>query len=199
MLKSLTLTAALSLMTAPFALAETWGVDPGHTEVVISWNHAGFSIQTAKFNAFEGELNFVPGDVEGITADFSVLTDSVETGVEMFTGHLKGADFLDAENHPKIQFVSTSAEQTGEMSATVTGDMTIKGVTKPVTFDVNVHSLGEHPVGQFFDAYKGEWLGFTAVADIKRSDFGVDNFIPVGSDEVTITINTEMKAGGFSF
>ncbi|MEL7105440.1 MAG: YceI family protein [Pseudomonadota bacterium] len=184
---------------APAAFAETWGMDPTHTEVLISWNHAGFSIQTAKFLEFDGTLEFTPGDVANASADFSVKVASVHTGVDAFTGHLLGGGFFDAEAYPEITFVSTSVEQTGDMSAMVTGDMTVKDVTKPVTFDVTVHSLGEHPAGRFAEPYEGEWLGFTAVADIKRSDFGVDAFIPVGSDEVTITINSEMRAGGFSF
>ena len=82
------------------------------------------------------------------------------------------------------------------MSVTATGDLTVKDVTAPATFEITVHQMGEHPVGAFYDFYKGEWLGMTATATISRSEFGVDGLIPVGSDEITITINSEMKAGG---
>ncbi|MEM9426013.1 MAG: YceI family protein [Pseudomonadota bacterium] len=189
--------AAVAFVAASAAQAESWVPDLSHTEVVIGWNHAGFSIQTAKFTEVEGALEFVPDDVAGAKADFSVMVASIDTGVPDFDGHLQSADFFDAANHPAIRFVSTSVEQTGDMTVAATGDLTIKGVTQPVTFDITVHAMGEHPVGQFFDYYKGEWLGMTATATINRSEFGIDAFIPVGSDAIDITINTEMRAGGW--
>lgn len=194
----LTFAAAASLLAAStVAHAESWVPDPAHTEVVIGWNHAGFSIQTAKFNQVDGALEFTPGDIAGASADFSVIVSSIDTGVPDFDGHLQSPDFFDAATYPTIRFVSTSVEQTGEMTVKATGDLTIKDVTKPVTFDITVHQMGEHPVGQFFDFYKGEWLGMTATATINRSEWGVDGFIPVGSDAIDITINTEMRAGGW--
>lgn len=187
---------ALAIGGAP-ALAETWYPDGTHTDVVITWNHAGFSMQTAKFHEVEGTLEFEPGNIAGAKADFSVIVNSVDSGVEMLDKELIGPQFFDAENFPVIRFVSTSVEQTGDMTVRATGDLTIKDVTKPATFDITVHNMGQHPVGDFFDFYKGEWLGMTATTTIKRSDFGVAAFIPVGSDEIDIQINTEMKAGGF--
>lgn len=191
--------AALLAATAGFATAEPWAIDPTHTDVVVAWNHAGFSTQVANFYEFSGTLDLDLEDLSSLKADFTVPVASISTGYEVFDGHLQSADFFDAATYPEIRFVATSAEQTGEMTARVTGDMTIKGVTRPVTFDVTVNALGEHPVGQFFDAYKGTWMGLTATAEIKRSDWGIDAFIPVGSDEVTITINTEMKQGVTEF
>lgn len=196
-MKHVSLAAAAFLAASAAAQAESWVPDPSHTEVLIGWNHAGFSIQTAKFTEVEGALEFTPGDIVGAKADFSVIVSSVDTGVPDFDGHLQSADFFDAANHPAIRFVSTSVEQTGDMTVAATGDLTIKGVTQPVTFDITVHAMGEHPVGQFFDYYKGEWLGMTATATINRSEFGIDAFIPVGSDAIDITINTEMRAGGW--
>ena len=197
-MKTLTTTAVAALFAATsLAHAENWVPDPTHTEVLISWNHAGFSIQTAKFNEVEGALEFTLGDVEGASADFSVIVSSIDTGVPDFDGHLQSPDFFDAAAYPTIRFVSTSVEQTGEMTVKATGDLTIKDVTKPATFDITVHQMGEHPVGQFFDFYKGEWLGMTATATINRSEWGMAGFIPVGSDAIDITINTEMRAGGW--
>ena len=190
-------TTAAAIFAVSAANAENWVPDPTHTEVLIGWYHAGFSIQTAKFNQVEGALQFTPGDIAGASADFSVIVSSIDTGVPDFDGHLKSADFFDAETYPTIRFVSTSVEQTGEMTVKATGDLTIKDVTKPATFDITVHQMGEHPVGQFFDFYKGQWLGMTATTTINRSEWGVDGFIPVGSDAIDITINTEMRAGGW--
>lgn len=196
-MKPILLSTALAALVTTAAHAESWVPDPDHTEVLISWNHAGFSIQTAKFNQVEGALEFTPGDIAGASADFSVIVSSIDTGVPDFDAHLQSADFFDAETYPTIRFVSTSVEQTGDMTVTATGDLTIKDVTKPATFDITVHQMGEHPVGQFFDFYKGEWLGMTATTTINRSEWGVDGFIPVGSDAIDITINTEMRAGGW--
>ena len=196
-MKSLFLAAGLTAAVAAApTFAETWTPDPTHTDVVITWNHAGFSLQTAKFHEVAGSLEFEPGNIEGAKADFSVMAASVDSGVEMLNTELAGPQFFDAENYPAIRFVSTSVEQTGDMTVRATGDLTIKDVTKPAVFDITVHAMGEHPVGQFFDYYKGEWLGMTATTTIKRSEFGVAAFIPVGSDEVEIQINTELKAGG---
>lgn len=196
-LSRLAIAAALTGALVTPAIGETWGLDASHTDVTVTWNHAGFSMQSASFNEFSGSLEMDPENVAGLSADFSVSIASISTGVDAFTGHLLSGDFFNVETHPTARFVSTSAEQTGDMSATVTGDMTILGNTQPVTFDVTVHALGDHPVGQFFEAYQGTWLGFTATAEIKRSDFGMAAFIPVGSDEITIEINSEMRAGGF--
>ena len=193
------LSAALltCLMAVPVS-AETWVPDPTHTEVVISWNHAGLSFPTAKFNRAEGTLEFKPGDIAGARAEFSVMADSIASGVPSFDADLKGANFFDVETFPTIRFVSTRVEQTGEMTVRATGDLTVKDVTAPVTFDITVHKIGAHPLGQFLDQYKGDWLGMTARASILRSEFGVDTFIPLGSDAVEITINTEMRAGGLN-
>lgn len=197
-MKFLTLTATAALLAASStAYAESWVPDPDHTEVLVEWNHAGFSMQTAKFEKVEGALEFTPGDVANASADFSVIVSSITTGVEQFDADLMSPNFFDAETYPTIRFVSTSVEQTGDMTVRATGDLTIKDVTKPATFDITVHQMGEHPVGQFFDYYKGEWLGMTATTSINRSEFGVDAFIPVGSDQIDITINTEMRAGGW--
>ena len=198
-MKSFLLPAALVAATSgTFAFAETWYPDGTHTEVVIAWNHSGFSMQTAKFHEVEGTLEFVPGNIADAKADFSVMVDSVDTGVEALDAAFTSPEFFDSATFPTIRFVSTSVEQTGDMSVVATGDLTIKDVTKQATFEIKVHALGEHPVGQFYDYNKGEWLGMTATTTILRSEFGVDALIPIGSDEISITINTELRAGGWN-
>ncbi|MEM9049044.1 MAG: YceI family protein [Pseudomonadota bacterium] len=191
-------TLAAAMLSAGFiataANANTFVPDPGHTEVVVAWNHAGFSIQTAKFHQVEGTLELDEGNVEAAKAEFTVAVSSVDTGVEALDGHLQGGDFFDAASYPAVTFVSTGIEMTGDKTAKITGDLTMKGVTNPVVFDVVIHNIGDHPVGQFFDYYKGTWVGLTATATIKRSEFGMGAMVPVGSDEIEITINSEMKA-----
>ena len=188
-------TAATAILPAQ---AETWYPDSTHTDVVITWNHAGFSMQTAKFHEVEGTLEFEPGKIAEAKADFSVIVSSVDTGVEALDKELIGPQFFDADTYPAIRFVSTSVEQTGEMSVRATGDLTIKDVTKTATFDITVHNMGKHPLGDFFEYNQGEWLGMTATTTVNRSDYGVDYLIPVGSDQIDIQINTELRAGGWN-
>lgn len=186
--------AVLPLAGIPAAHAASWQADPGHTEVRVYYNHAGFSEQSIEFGEFTGTLHYSDGDVAGAKADFAIPVASVVTGVEMFDNDLRGGTFFDVETYPEIRFVSTAVEQTGESSAKVTGDLTIKDVTKPATFDVTLHNIGPHPVGQVFDFYKGTWLGITAVSEINRSEWNMGAFVPIGSDKVRIVINAELKA-----
>jgi len=193
LLASAAVVAALVLPAA----AETWEIDPDHTEVVVSWDHVGFSRQSLKFNAAEGQLEFTPGDVANARADFSILVESVDTGVALLDNDLKGETFFDAASHPRVRFVSTELVQTGEMTLRVTGDLTVKDITAPATFEVTVNALGAHPLGDFFEVYQGEFLGITARATVSRSEFGLGALAVTASDEVEIVINAEMKAGGF--
>jgi polyisoprenoid-binding protein YceI len=188
------LTSTALALTATVGFAQTWTPDPTHTEVRAYYNHAGFSEQSVEFREFEGALIFDPENVGAATAEFSIPVSSVSSGVEMFDDHLLGEALFDAANHPNLIFKSTSVEQTGDMTLKVTGDLSFRGRTNEVVFDVAVQNLGEHPVGPFFDFYKGTWLGFTAETTINRSEWGMDYLIPIGSDEVRIFISSEMKA-----
>ena len=193
----LTSLALAGLAAAPAAQAEIWQIDPGHTEVVASWNHVGFSDQSLKFHEAEGQLDFTPGDPEGASAEFSILVDSVDTGVEMLDTELTGETFFNAAEYPRVTFVSREVEQTGDMTLRVTGDLTVKDITAPATFEVTVNAIGDHPLAEFFDVYQGEFLGLTATATVSRSEFGLGALGMAASDEIEIVINTEMKAGGF--
>jgi polyisoprenoid-binding protein YceI len=196
-----TLRAALiaaAALSAPFAAqqaaANTYEFDPAHTEVRVAWVHAGFSVQTAEFHTVGGTVTLDEGAIADAGANVTVAVDSIDTGVSALDDHLKSADFFEAETFPEITFVATGVEQTGEKTAKVTGDLTLKGVTKPVVFDAQIVNIGAHPLGQFMEQYQGQWLGFTATATINRADWGMDNFIPAGSDEIEITVSSEMKA-----
>lgn len=186
---------AATLAVLPVAsFADGFAFDPAHTEVRIYWTHAGFSEQSAEFHTIEGGVTFSPDALDTTKADVTVKVDSIDSGFEALDTHLKSDDFFNAESFPDIRFVSTGVEQTGEHTAKMTGDLTIRDVTKPVTLDVTVVNYGEHPVGAFYDYYKGQWLGARAETVVKRSDWGIDTFIPVGSDEIRVVISTEMKA-----
>ncbi len=184
--------AAFALVSA--GQADTWLVDPEHTEVRVYWDHAGFSEQSLEFTEVEGSLSFSLDSVSNSAAFFTIPVRSMQTGVERFNNDLWSNTFFDVEKYPVLSFHSTSFQQIGPKQLKVRGDLTIKDVTKEAEFDVTVHNVGEHPVGKFFEYFKGKWLGVTAVATIKRSEWNMGAFVPMGSDEVRIVINSELKA-----
>lgn len=188
------LLAASFAVAANMAVAETWAVDPGHTEVRVYYSHAGFSRQSIEFGVVEGALEFTEGAVEDAKANFSIPVSSVVTGNDQFNSDIVGEALFNVAQFKDITFASTSVEQAGENMLKVVGDLTIKDVTKPATFDVTVNAIGEHPVGQFFDYYKGTWLGLTATTKINAADWNMGAFFPPGGDELEIVINTELKA-----
>lgn len=188
---------AAGLLAAPaLEAAETYAFDPGHTQVRASWDHAGYSEQSLHFRQVEGGATIDFDNPANTSLSVTIPIAGVDSGVEAFDKHLSSADFFEVEKHPAATFVSTAVEKTGDTTLSVTGDLTIKGITKPVTLDVTVNSSGEHPLGQFIDYYKGEWVGVTATTTIIRSEWGLGYGAPITSDEVDLFISTEMKAAG---
>ncbi|MEO0980483.1 MAG: YceI family protein [Pseudomonadota bacterium] len=190
-MRTLVTVALMSLFTVP-ALAETrtYKTDAGHTEVRFGWDHAGVSRQHGEFDRAEGILAIDPADPASATLEVTIDAASVSTGVGPLDDHLKNADFLVVEEHPTIRFVSTSVTPTGDTTADVAGEVTLRGVTVPVTLQVELIHQGPHPVAKFIDYYKGDWLGFHATTEIDTAPFGFA--LPVGP--LSIDISTEMRA-----
>ena len=149
------------------------------------------STQSAEFTTASGTLELDPDNVEQSTLDVTVDAASISTGFGPLDDHLKSADFLEVETYPEITFKSTDIKQTGDTTADVTGDLTMHGVTQPVTLKTTLTHRGDHPVGQFLDYYKGDWIAFTATTEIDHVAFNVGNSFPTGP--ITITVITEMK------
>lgn len=182
--------AAAAAPAAPAAAAVqiasgTYKLDPSHTDVLVQWNHLGFSNPTAHFGGAEGTLVFDAADVTKSTVEVKLPLTGLNSFTAKFDEHLKGADFFDAAKFPAATFKSTKVEANGTNKLTVTGDLTIKDVTKPVTLDVTVNGGGEHPMAKVPAA------GFDATTTLKRSDFGVGAYAPNISDEVKVRITTE--------
>lgn len=195
MFKSLQVALVATLIAAPaMAAPVTYAPDAGHTEVRFFWDHAGVSEQSGEWGTVTGEVTLDPTNIAGTKISITIDPASVNTGVPGLDKHMKSPDMFDVDNHPTITFVSTSVEKTGDTTAKVTGDLTIKGVTKPITLDVEMVHQGEHPVGQYIDYYKGEWLGAKATGTLKRSEFDVGFGLPLTRDEIRLEIHTEMKA-----
>ena len=190
-LKAAALALAASFLAVPASAAETYWFDQGHTEIIFGWKHAGgVSTQHGEFTKASGKLSLDPENVENSSIDVTIDTTSIATGFEPLDKHLKSADFLEVETYPEIKFKSTAVKRTGKDTADVTGDLTIHGVTQPVTLKTTLTHRGPHPVAEFIDYYKGQWVGFAATTEIDHQAFKVGNF---STGNIFIEINTEMK------
>ena len=190
-------TSAFLLALAAPAVAETYHLDPGHTEVRFSWNHAGLTEQNGEWTEISGTLEFDPSNVSATSAQITINPDSIHTGVVALDDHLKSSDFFDIKKYPKITFTSTGAVQTGAKNLRLSGDLTIKDKTQPVVLDVEMTFEGEHPLGGYFDYFKGDWMGIHATTTLIRSDFDIGMFAPTTSDAVNVEISAEIRAGGW--
>lgn len=185
-MKRVLVAAALALAsTVAFAAPLTYKIDANHTDVVASWSHFGFSNPIAHFGKVDGSITYDPTKVSASKVEVTLPLSGLNSHVGDFDDHLRSDDFFDAEKFPNITFKSTSVKAAGEGKLTVVGDLTIKGITKPVTLDVTINKVGVQPMA------KREAAGFNASTTIKRSDFGVGKYAPNVSDEVKLTITTE--------
>ena len=179
------LAVALLAGSAP-AFATTYTLDPNHTQVAFLWNHYGFSDQIGLFGKVEGTLDFDQADPTKSTVSATVAMGSVNSNVKKLDGELVGGDYFDAAKFPTATFKSTRVEKGATPDRlTVSGDLTIHGVTKPATFDVTVKKVGENALR------KAPAAGFAAMTTIKRSDFGITHYLPNVADEVKIMISSE--------
>jgi polyisoprenoid-binding protein YceI len=178
---------AALLLSAGVATAASVGstMDPNHTRINFSWTHFGLSHPMGRFDHFDGDFRFDPTDPTKSSVTVTIPVDSIDTGVAKLDAHLKSPDFFDAAKYPVATFKSTRVERSGEHGLKVTGDLTLHGVTKPVVLDVVVNKIGPHPMAGRPAA------GFDATATIKRSDFGISNYVPKVSDEIELSISTE--------
>lgn len=180
------LTAALALLAAPaFAAPVTYTIDPGHTMVLATWNHFGFSNPSADFGDAEGTIVYDAAKPSASSVEVTLPLSGLQTFVPKLNEHLAGSDFFDAAKFPTATFKSTKVVPTGKDTLKVSGDLTIKGITKPVVLEVKLNKAGEHPMR------KVQAIGFDATATVKRSDFGVGAYAPMVSDEVKLRITTE--------
>ncbi len=189
-MKRLALAAVVACAVASPAMAETYTIDSRHTQVMFTYSHFGYSNITGRFDDVEGEIVYDAADPSAASITITVPIGTVSSGVAAMDEHFKKDDLFDAAKYPTATFQSTTVASAGEGKLRVTGDLTIHGVTKATTFDVTINSVGIHPNG------KKPAAGFDAVGTIKRSDFGVDKYVPNIADEVTLRITTEALAQG---
>ncbi|WP_330946510.1 YceI family protein [Thermomonas sp. LB-4] len=176
---------AAPAVAAITAVSGTYQLDPTHTDVLAQWTHFGFSQPSAHFGISEGTLVFDAADVAKSSVQVTMPLTAMNSFVDKLDEHLASGDFFDAAKFPNATFKSTSVAAAGTNKLTVTGDLTIKDITRPVTLDVTLNGAGEYPM------LKKQAIGFSATATIKRSDFGVGAYAPNVSDEVQLRITTE--------
>jgi polyisoprenoid-binding protein YceI len=183
--KSIALAIAFSTFSvAAIAAPETFNIEPTHTYPRFEYSHFGYSNQQQRFDKTSGKLVIDRAARTG-SVDVTIDATSVNTGFALFNQHIQSADFFDTAKYPVITFKSSKVKFDGDKPVAVEGDLTIKGVTKPVTLTVtHFHSM-PHPM------LKKDAIGANASAKVKRSEFNMGKNVPYGGDEITLTIAVE--------
>lgn len=180
-------TAVLLAFAAAPAFAEpvAYKLDPTHTMVLAQWSHFGFSNPFANFGDVQGTLVYDAENVGNSSVQVTLPLSGLEAFTPKFNDHLRSADFFDAANFPEATFKSTKVEAAGEGKLKVTGELTIKDVTRPVVLDATLNKAAPHPMS------KAPTIGFDATTTISRTEFGVGAYVPNVGDAVTLRITTE--------
>ncbi len=165
-------------------------LEPTHAYITFSYSHLGFSTPHVAFTEFEVDLQFDANKPEASTLNVSIDPSSVESRVDEFNEHLVGERFFDTANHPTITFKSTSIEFDGEHNAKVTGNLTIKGQSHPVSLNTTLNKAGNHPM------LKKPMMGFNAEMTLPRSQWGLGYAIPMVGDDVNLFITVELMPAG---
>lgn len=160
-------------------IAGTYVLDPAHTTIGFVARHAMVTKTRGKFEDFEGTIT-VAENIADSKADVTIESASINTGNDDRDGHVKGDDFFAVEKYPELTFTATSFDVDEASNGTVTGDLTIKGVTKPVTLDVETEGLAEDPFGN-------TRFGFEATTKINRLDYGIDFNAPLKTGGVLVS------------
>lgn len=184
-MNKLAVAVALSAFSAAASAApETYGIDPNHTAPRFEYSHFGFSNQLHRFDKSAGKIVIDRAAKTG-SVDVTIDAKSVNTGYALFNEHIQGEDFFDTAKHGTINFKSTKVKFDGDKPVAVDGNLTVKGVTRPVTLTVTSFHSMPHPI------VKKDAIGANAVTKIKRSDFNMGKHAPYVSDEVTLSIAVE--------
>ena len=163
--------------------AGTYKVEPYHTQIGFSISHFGFTDFSGFFSGASGALVLDPAKVKISKLDVTVPVQSVLTTVSILDTELKGPKWFDGTKYPTATFVSTKIIKTGSSTATIVGDLTLHGVTKSVTLKAHLVGSGVNPLD------KSVTVGFDATGDIKRSDFGITQYLPLLGDDVALKID----------
>ena len=184
MKKLITLAIAATLSTAAFAAPETYTIEGTHTFPRFEYSHFGYSLQQSRFDKTTGSITLDKAARTG-SVDVTIDTTSVNTGYPLFNQHIQGEDFFDTAKYPTITYKSTKVNFDGDKPTTIEGNLTVKGITKPVTLTVTSFHCMPHPM------LKKDACGANATATIKRSEFNAGKYAPYVGDDVKLTIAVE--------
>ena len=177
--------AVASVTSVSMAKPVTYTIDPTHTATVFKWDHFGFSTPSGNFSNIQGQIVVDNDKPANSSVNVRIPLSSINTNVKALDEHLQGADFFDAAKYPDIMFKSTKVQAVGKNKYKITGDLTIKNVTKPVVLDAVLNKQGEHGM------LKVPAIGFNATTSFSRSAFGVGAYVPNVGDKITVNITTE--------
>jgi polyisoprenoid-binding protein YceI len=194
MFRSLPLAFVVSLMTFSLAAADaqsrdpakvpagTYELDKRHASLVVRVRHMGFSNYTMRFNSLTGGFTYDPADWQNAKVNITVDPKSIDTEEDSFSKTVAG--YFEPDKYPTIQFTATSLTQTAEGQGKLAGDLTLHGVTKPVTLDVTFNGVGPGLTG-------GTRVGFSGTGAVNRRDFGVNGGRPFAGDMVDLSFEVE--------
>ena len=184
MKKQLAILALAAAAGSAFAAPETYVVEGTHTYPRFSYSHFGYSTQLSRFDKTTGTVVFDKAAKSG-SVEVVIDTKSVNTGYATFNEHIQGEDFLDTAKYPTATFKSTKVVFEGDKPVAIEGNLTLKGVTKPVTLTVTSFLAMPHPM------LKKDAIGANAYTVVKRSEFNAGKYAPYVGDEVRIDIALE--------
>ena len=185
-LKTLSLGLAAALTTT-FALAAPvdYKIDPTHTTTVFSWNHLGFLTPSANFTDIQGVIKVDNTQPANSSVEVAIPLSSINSSVAALDKEFQAEAWFNAAKYPNITFKSTKVETKDKKHFKITGDLTVKGITKPVVLDAVLNGQGKHPM------LKVPAIGFNATTSFNRSDFGLGSYVPMVGDKITVNITTE--------
>ncbi|MDD3266772.1 MAG: YceI family protein [Burkholderiales bacterium] len=178
------LLALVAVSGLAYAETTTYTLDPTHSSVEYHYNHIGFSNPSGKWLA-NGSLQLDDKKLANSSANITIQIESIVTGIPILDEHLKGADFFDIAQYPTATFVSSKVTKIKGKTFDLVGNLTLHGVTKPVTLHVTENAHKVNPISKL------DTVGYSATATIKRSDFGLAAYVPAVSDEVRLNIELE--------
>ncbi len=163
----------------------SYELDDTHAYLSFSYSHLGLSNPQIHFADFVANLELSGNDMSQSQVSITIDAASLDSAIPELDDDLKGTDFFDVTNYPEITFQSTAYEETSESSGRLTGDLSVRGVTKPVTLDVTINSAAMNPLN------RREMIGFSATGILNRSDYGLTAYAPLIGDELSLTVQVE--------
>ena len=187
-LASATAAHAVNVTDPAQVRAGDYRLEPAHTQVLFSFGHFGFSTFYGRFNSVSGSLQLDPKQLAASQLSVSIPVDSISTGNAKLDGELRGAQFFDGAKYPTISFTARQVTVAHRSVAQVSGDLTMHGVTRPVTLVAKFNGAGINPIDKAYT------VGFEVSGHVKRSDFGISQYVPMVSDDVTLIISAPFEA-----